>query len=61
VDEQSTTNLRNSLRMRGLSEVYSAETIPLGQLAIPVGIPLTGHPPDGPGRALISASGSSRR
>ena len=25
---------------------------------IPVGIPLTWYPPDGPGRALISASGS---
>jgi len=26
--------------------------------AIPVGIPLAWYPPDGPGRALLSASGS---
>jgi hypothetical protein len=27
---------------------------------IPVGIPLARYPPDGPGRALVSASGSYR-
>ena len=38
-----------------------AESLPKGNLkVIAVGIPLTRYPPRGPGRALVSASGSYR-